>query len=74
MRVRIVDLPKIGEIDELGLRRRFRIGETYELPVQTAVTLMIAGYAESSTVLEKDIAADAPPRRRSRRDEDGGER
>jgi hypothetical protein len=68
MRVRIVSLPKFGEIDELGLRRRFRIGETYELPVQFAATLVIAGYADSSAGFEPAIAADAPPRRKRRDD------
>jgi hypothetical protein len=62
-----VRLPKLGEIDELGVRRRFRIGETYELPVQFAATLIIAGYAESPAGIEKAVAADAPSRRRKRR-------
>lgn len=66
MRVRVVRLPKIGEIDELSLHRRFRIGETYELPAQLAVTLMIAGYAESATFGATAVAADAPPRRKRR--------
>ena len=70
IRIRITSLPKIGEIDELGLRRRFRVGETYELPVQFGATLVIAGYAESSSAIEPSIAADAPPRRRNRDDVD----
>lgn len=68
MRIRIVGLPKLGEIDELGLRRRFRVGETYDLPVQFAATLVIAGYAESSAGFQPAIAADAPPRRKRRDD------
>ena len=64
MKVRIVSLPRIGEIDELGLRRRFRIGETYELPVQMAATLIIAGYAESPAGVDRAVAADAPRRRK----------
>jgi hypothetical protein len=66
MRVRIVSLPRIGDIDELGLRSRFRIGETYELPVQTAATLIIAGYAESPAGTERAVAADASWRRKPR--------
>lgn len=46
LHVRVVSLPKHDEIDELDLRRRFRVGQTYELPVQLAATLIIAGYAE----------------------------
>jgi hypothetical protein len=66
MRVRIVRLPRIGEFDELNLHRRFKIGEVYELPAQLAVTLMIAGYAETPVFGATDVAADAPPRRRRR--------
>jgi hypothetical protein len=70
MRVRIVRLPRIGELDELNLHRRFRIGETYELSAQLAVTLMIAGYAETATYGAQQLASDAPPRRRKRRSTD----
>ena len=66
MRVRIVRLPRVGELDELGLHRRFKIGETYELPAQLAVTLMIAGYAETPVFGVTDVAADASPRRKRR--------
>lgn len=69
IRIRITSLPKIGEIDELGLRRRFRIGETYELPVQLGATLIIAGYAEGPSALQPSIASDAPARRRKRGDD-----
>ena len=66
MRVRIVRLPRVGELDELGLHRRFKIGEIYELPAQLAVTLMIAGYAETPVFGVTEVAADAPPRRKRR--------
>jgi hypothetical protein len=74
MRVRIVGLPKFGEIDELSLRQRFRVGEIYELPVQLAATLIIAGYAEgvvdrASVDRMRAVAADTPPRRRRRSDD-----
>ena len=68
MRVRLISLPRPGEVDELSLRRRFQIGETYELPVQLAATLIIAGYAESPTGIERAMAADAPLRRKRRDD------
>ena len=66
MRVRIVRLPRVGELDELSLHRRFRVGEIYELPAQLAVTLMIAGYAETPVFGVTEVAADAPPRRKRR--------
>jgi hypothetical protein len=67
MRVRIVALPKLDEIDELDLRRRFTIGQTYELPVQLAATLIIAGYAESYRPAAQAQAADrARPSHRRR--------
>ena len=62
MRVRIIALPRIGELDEMGLRRRFRIGDTYELPVQLAATLIIAGYAEGAGAVGS-MAADTARRR-----------
>ena len=46
LRVRIIAVPKPGEIDEYDIRRRFRIGQTYELPLQLATLLMVLGYAE----------------------------
>jgi hypothetical protein len=58
LRVRIVALPKMDEVDELDLRRRFRLGETYELPIQLAATLIIAGYAESADKGRRAEAAD----------------
>jgi hypothetical protein len=48
----------MDEVDELDLRRRFRLGETYELPIQLAATLIIAGYAESADQGRRAEAAD----------------
>ena len=69
MRVRFITLPKLGEIDELNLRKRFQIGRTYELPLQFATVLMIAGYAEGSDA-DQAVATDEPLRVRKRSSED----
>jgi hypothetical protein len=62
LRVRIVAFPKVDEVDELDLRRRFHVGETYELPIQLAATLIIAGYAESADKGIRLEAADLGPK------------
>jgi len=49
MRVRIVAHPELGKVDEYDIRRRFKIGQTYELPLQLATMLIIAGYAEAAS-------------------------
>jgi hypothetical protein len=64
LRIRIVALPKVDEVDELDLRRRFRVGEMYELPIQLAATLIIAGYAESAAKGVRAEAADMERRGR----------
>jgi hypothetical protein len=58
MRIRISALPKLDDIDELDLRRRFIVGQIYELPVQLAATLIIAGYAEPYRPAVQAQAAD----------------
>ena len=58
LHVRIVSLPKFDEIDELDLRRRFRVGQTYDLPTQLGATLIIAGYAELAEGSSRAEAAD----------------
>ncbi|HEY7290851.1 MAG TPA: hypothetical protein VH583_13525 [Vicinamibacterales bacterium] len=57
LKVRIVALPGLDEVDELDLRRRFRIGEVYELPVQVGAVLIIAGYGRSLDGLPADSTA-----------------
>jgi hypothetical protein len=45
LRIRITDLPKPGEFDELDLSR-FHVGQSYVVPSQLASLLIIGGYAE----------------------------
>ena len=46
MRIRISGLPNAGDLDEFDLRR-FRVGESYDVPSQLASLLIVAGYAEA---------------------------
>jgi hypothetical protein len=47
LRIRILGVPRQEVFDEFDVRR-FRVGETYEIPVRLASLLIIAGYAESA--------------------------
>jgi hypothetical protein len=58
LRVRILSLPATGELDEFDLRR-YRVGETYELPLRLATILIIGGYAESAVNRIQAEAADS---------------
>jgi hypothetical protein len=58
MRVRLIALPKRGDLDEFDLRR-FHVGDVYDLPPQLASILLIGGYAELAAPIRNDIAADA---------------
>jgi hypothetical protein len=69
LRVRIVGWPKPGEVDEFDIRRRFAIGEVYELPVQLAATLIIAGYGQGVGPVPAEAAdrsSSQPPRLKKR--------
>lgn len=46
MRIRIKSLPIAGDLEEFDLRR-FRVGDTYDVPPQLASLLIVAGYAEA---------------------------
>lgn len=56
-RVRITAPPKPAEFDEYDVRR-FRVGETYEVPARLASLLILGGYAESSGPFARAQAAD----------------
>ena len=58
MRLRLIALPRRGELDEFDLRR-FHVGEVYDFPPQLGSILLIGRYAELDTPLERDTAADA---------------
>ena len=57
MRIRLITLPKRGELDEFDLRL-FRVGEVYDLPPQFASILVIGRYAELAVPHQRDTAAD----------------
>jgi len=57
-RVRITALPKPAEFDEYDVRR-FRVGETYEVPSRLASLLILGGYAETTGPARAE-AADRP--------------
>ncbi len=58
MRIRVKSLPDKDEFEEYDLRR-FRVGETYDVPPQLAALLIVAGFAEVvATRLERAEAAD----------------
>ena len=59
-RVRITSLPKAADFDEYDVRR-FRVGETYEVPARLASLLILGGYAESTGSVVRAEAADRPP-------------
>ena len=63
IRIRIDALPKAGDMEEFDLRR-FRVGETYDVPPQLASLLIVAGYAEVfPRRAERAEAADRPGRK-----------
>lgn len=47
LRIRILKTPREDLFDEFDVHR-FRVGQTYEVPVRLASLLMLAGYAESA--------------------------
>lgn len=57
LRIRITALPDPGLFDEYDLRR-FRVGETYEVPIRLASLLILSGYAESAGSAMTAEAAD----------------
>jgi hypothetical protein len=57
LRIRLIALPKRGELDEFDFRR-FHVGDLYDLPPQLASILLIGGYAELAPPLRRDTAAD----------------
>lgn len=56
-RIRIMLLPDPREFDEYDVRR-FRVGETYEVPARLASLLILGGYAESTGTIVRAEAAD----------------
>ena len=56
-RIRITALPKAAEFDEYDVRR-FRVGETYEVPARLGSLLILGGYAESAGPTIRAEAAD----------------
>lgn len=57
MRIRLIALPRPGELDEFDLRR-FRVGEVYDFPPLLASILLIGRHAELAPALRRDTAAD----------------
>ena len=56
-RVRITAPPRSSEFDEYDVKR-FRVGETYEVPARLASLLILGGYAESTGSTIRAEAAD----------------
>jgi hypothetical protein len=57
VRIRLIALPKRGELDEFDFRR-YRVGEIYDLPPHLASVLLISRYAELAPPLSRATAAD----------------
>jgi hypothetical protein len=57
MRIRLIALPKRGELEEFDLHL-YRLGEAYDLPSQLASVLLIGGYAELAPPVRRETAAD----------------
>ena len=55
LRVRITSLPTSSDFDEFDLRR-YRVGDTYELPLRLATLLIIGGYAESTNHMQAEAS------------------
>jgi hypothetical protein len=62
LRVRLLGLPKPGELDEFDFRL-FRVGEIYDLTPNLASILLICGYAELAPPLSLSNAADRNAKR-----------
>jgi len=60
VRIRLIRLPRPGELDEFDFRR-YRVGEAYDLPPRFASVLLIMGCAELVRPNERDTAADTRP-------------
>jgi len=58
VRIRLIALPRPGELDEFDLSL-FRVGEVYDLPPHLASILLIGGHAELAPALQRDTAADS---------------
>ena len=69
LRIRLIAVPDPSLFDEYDLRR-FRVGETYEVPIRLASLLILSGYAESAaaplTAEAADFGAPRIPRPRSK--------
>ena len=68
LKIRITTVPRQDTFDEYDTRR-FRVGQTYEVPVRLAALLIISGYAESAGGLEAlaeaaDLSGPRAPKRR----------
>jgi hypothetical protein len=63
LRIRIIAVPRQDLFDEFDVHR-FRVGETYEVPVRLASLLIISGYAESAggTRSQAEAADSSRPR------------
>jgi len=57
MRIRLIALPKRGELEEFDLHL-YRVGEIYDLPPNLASVLLIGRYAELAPPLRRETAAD----------------
>ena len=58
LRIRIISSPRPDEFDEFDVRR-FRVGQTYEVPIRLATLLILAGHAErAGSVTQVAEAAD----------------
>jgi hypothetical protein len=57
VRIRLIALPKRGELEEFDLHL-YRLGEAYDLPPQLASVLLIGGYAELAPPIQRQTAAD----------------
>ena len=59
VRIRLVALPRRGELDEFDFRQ-YRVGEVYDLPPNFASVLLISGCAEPvASPQERATAADS---------------
>jgi len=68
LKIRITAVPRQDTFDEYDVRR-FRVGQTYEVPVRLAALLIISGYAENAgglgTLAEAaDLSGPRAPSRR----------
>jgi hypothetical protein len=68
LRIRIISAPPEDMFDEFDVRR-FRTGQTYNVPVRLASLLILAGYAETAggTMARAEAADFSGPQIPSRR-------